>query len=61
GEPEPLAAAHALPAVLSARQAPALIGVYGPAADGVWRETARGFVVPDDWPEQARAFAAKVD
>jgi hypothetical protein len=22
-----------------------------------WRECARGFVVPDDWPERARAFA----
>ncbi|KUZ67025.1 hypothetical protein WI36_25085 [Burkholderia ubonensis] len=61
GAPEPLAAAHALPAGLSDRQAPALIGVYEPAADGAWRETARGFVVPDDWPERARAFAAKAD
>ena len=26
-------------------------------ATGRWRETERGFVVPDDWPEQAAAFA----
>jgi uncharacterized protein len=26
-------------------------------AAGRWRETERGFVVPDDWPEQAAAFA----
>jgi hypothetical protein len=25
--------------------------------DGAWRETSRGFVVPDPWPEQALAFA----
>ncbi|MGZ2745280.1 DUF1853 family protein [Burkholderia stagnalis] len=61
GAPEPLAAAQALPAVLSAREAPALIGVYRPDAGAMWRETARGFIVPDDWPEQARAFAAQAD
>ncbi|KVC35659.1 DUF1853 family protein [Burkholderia pseudomultivorans] len=59
--PEPLAAARALPPVLGARQPPALIGVYEPCDDGTWRETARGFVVPDDWPARARAFAAQVD
>ncbi|MBS6361372.1 DUF1853 family protein [Burkholderia sp.] len=57
GDPEPLAAARELPAPLT-RQAPTLIGVYEPADDGVWHETARGFVVPDDWPARARAFAA---
>ncbi|MGU7775600.1 DUF1853 family protein [Burkholderia sp. MR1-5-21] len=56
--PEPFAATHALPAVLTARQAPALIGVYARGGDGTWHETARGFVVPDDWPEQAQAFAS---
>ncbi|MBN3790739.1 DUF1853 family protein, partial [Burkholderia sp. Ac-20353] len=50
-----------LPAVLTARDAPALIGVYGRGADGAWHETARGFVVPDDWPERAQAFAAQAD
>ncbi|KWA22990.1 hypothetical protein WT41_14360 [Burkholderia territorii] len=57
--PEPLAQSHALPSVLTARQAPALIGVHRQDGDGVWRETARGFIVPDDWPARARAFAAQ--
>ncbi|KML54010.1 hypothetical protein VL15_22685 [Burkholderia cepacia] len=58
-EPEPLAAALELPPVLTARQAPALIGVHEKGGDGTWRETARGFVVPDDWPAHAQAFAAQ--
>ena len=57
--PEPLAHSLELPSVLTARQAPALIGVHRQDGDGVWRETARGFIVPDDWPARARAFAAQ--
>lgn len=51
-------AAGGVPETLAAREAPALIGVYRRADDGAWRETARGFVVPDDWPARAAAFAA---
>jgi hypothetical protein len=46
------------PPPLGARQAPALIGVFRPVGEGTWRETSRGFVVPDDWPARAAAFAA---
>ncbi|ONO01714.1 hypothetical protein A8D69_35380 [Burkholderia cenocepacia] len=42
-----------------ARQAPDLIAVHEKGSDGTWRETARGFVVPDDWPVRAQAFAAQ--
>jgi hypothetical protein len=28
-----------------------------PSARGFWRETQRGFVLPDEWPAQARAYA----
>ncbi|QTO47316.1 DUF1853 family protein [Burkholderia latens] len=56
---EPLAHSLTLPSILNARQAPALIGVYRRYDDGVWRETARGFIVPDDWPARAQAFAAQ--
>ncbi|MCA8094603.1 DUF1853 family protein [Burkholderia anthina] len=59
--PEPLANALALPSVLTARQAPALIGVHRQDGDGAWREMARGFIVPDDWPARAQAFAAEDD
>lgn len=31
-----------------------------PSALGRWRETERGFVVPDEWPAQARAYALSV-
>lgn len=64
-EPEPLAAAPELPPVLTTRQSlaltgiPALIATYEQGGDGAWRETARGFVVPDDWPARAQAFAAQ--
>lgn len=58
GAPEPFAAASELPVLLAERQTPTLIGVYRPSDDGAWCETARGFVVPDDWPERAVAFAA---
>lgn len=38
---------------------PAMIAVFerDPLARGCWRETERGFVVPDEWPEQASAYA----
>ncbi|MBR8056713.1 DUF1853 family protein [Burkholderia dolosa] len=59
--PEPLAAARSLPPVLTTRDTPALIGIYDQEGDGSWHETARGFVVPDDWPMRAQTFAAQVD
>ncbi|MBN3734560.1 DUF1853 family protein [Burkholderia sp. Tr-20390] len=58
-EPETLAATLELPPVLTTREAPALIGIHEKGSDGTWRETARGFVVPDDWPVRAQAFAAQ--
>ncbi|WP_179405263.1 DUF1853 family protein [Burkholderia guangdongensis] len=57
--PESFGDAASVPGALAARQAPALIGVFRPDGEGgAWRETARGFVVPDDWPARAAAFAA---
>ncbi|MCA8065374.1 DUF1853 family protein [Burkholderia sp. AU31624] len=58
-EPDTLAATLELPPVLMTREAPALIGIHEKGSDGTWRETARGFVVPDDWPVRAQAFAAQ--
>ena len=58
-EPDMLAATPELPPVLTTREAPALIGIHEKGSDGTWRETARGFVVPDDWPVRAQAFAAQ--
>ena len=57
-EPDMLAATPELPPVLTTREAPALIGIHEKGSDGTWRETARGFVVPDDWPVRL-AFAAQ--
>lgn len=43
------------PAMVAAfERAPAALGLGGL---GRWRETQRGFVVPDEWPQQAKAFA----
>ncbi|WP_323120744.1 DUF1853 family protein [Burkholderia alba] len=37
---------------------PSLVAALTRQADGAWLETSRGFIVPDLWPERARAFAA---
>jgi hypothetical protein len=34
-----------------------MIAAYARDAAGKWVEESRGFIVPDDWPERARAFA----
>ena len=38
--------------------APTMIAAYARDESGGWIEESRGFIVPDDWPENARAFAA---
>ncbi|AHI65917.1 DUF1853 family protein [Burkholderia thailandensis] len=44
----------------AARQpGPSLVAALVRDADSVWRETSRGFIVPDDWPQRAIAFAAR--
>ncbi|SAK66904.1 hypothetical protein AWB79_03346 [Caballeronia hypogeia] len=43
---------------LAATVAPTMIAVYARDETGEWLEESRGFIVPDDWPERARAFAA---
>ncbi|SAK79884.1 hypothetical protein AWB78_03764 [Caballeronia calidae] len=40
--------------------APTMIAAYLRDEAGGWIEESRGFIVPDDWPEKARAFAASV-
>ncbi|AHE26649.1 DUF1853 family protein [Burkholderia pseudomallei] len=43
-----------------ARQSgPSLVAALARDASGGWRETARGFIAPDDWPRRASAFAAR--
>ncbi|WP_047258210.1 DUF1853 family protein [Chromobacterium subtsugae] len=39
---------------LLACAAPQLVAELQPAGGGLWRETARGFVTPDGWPDPAR-------
>ncbi|SAK53762.1 DUF1853 family protein [Caballeronia ptereochthonis] len=48
----------AIRARLEATVAPTMIAAYARDESGGWVEESRGFIVPDDWPEQARAFAA---
>jgi uncharacterized protein len=38
---------------------PTMVASYARDATGAWREDTRGFIVPDDWPERARAYAAR--
>jgi uncharacterized protein len=38
--------------------APTMLAAYVRDGAGSWVEESRGFIVPDDWPETARAFAA---
>lgn len=54
-----LATAQALAERLEQPTGPVMIAVFerNPLAPGCWRETERGFVVPDEWPEQASAYA----
>lgn len=54
-----LSALPSLAEQVAAQSGPAMVVAYERAAGalGRWRETQRGFVVPDDWPEQAKAFA----
>jgi uncharacterized protein len=57
GALEPLDAAALFEAVL-AREAPSLVAAVQRGEDGAWHETLRGFIVDDDWPARALAFAA---
>jgi len=36
---------------------PTMVAAFVQNADGRWAERSRGFIVPDDWPERAQAFA----
>lgn len=53
-----LATADALAARLAQSGAPTMVAAFArDAARGQWRERARGFVVPDDWPQRAAAYS----
>lgn len=39
------------------QQGPVMVGEFAHDASGDWVERSRGFIVPDDWPQQAFAFA----
>ncbi|SAK66942.1 hypothetical protein AWB80_03228 [Caballeronia pedi] len=43
---------------LETTASPTMIAAYLRDDAGNWTEESRGFIVPDDWPERARAFAA---
>jgi uncharacterized protein len=53
-----VAESNAIRARLEATVAPTMIAAYARSHTGEWIEESRGFIVPDDWPAQARAFAA---
>lgn len=57
-----LTTAQALSERLAQSSGPVMIAAFerDALAPEYWRETGRGFVVPDEWPEQARAYALAV-
>ncbi|AOJ01560.1 MULTISPECIES: DUF1853 family protein [Burkholderia] len=57
--PGALLAADAVLAQVAGQPGPSLVAALARDDDAVWRETVRGFIVPDDWPERAAAFAAR--
>ena len=36
---------------------PTMVAAFGIDGDGRWVERSRGFIVPDEWPQKAQAFA----
>jgi hypothetical protein len=58
-----LATAQALADRLAQHDDPTMVAAFvraeGDDGSPDWRECARGFVVPDDWPERASAFAGR--
>ncbi|WP_244827736.1 DUF1853 family protein [Caballeronia sp. TF1N1] len=53
-----LAEASVIHARLQEIAMPTMIAAYRRDEAGNWSEESRGFIVPDDWPERARIFAA---
>ncbi|BCQ22994.1 DUF1853 family protein [Caballeronia sp. NK8] len=53
-----IAESDAIRTRLETTVAPTMIAAYLRDEAGNWTEESRGFIVPDDWPERARAFAA---
>ncbi len=49
--------APALLDAVIARDAPTLVAALVEGEDGAWRETRRGFIVDDGWPQRAQALA----
>ncbi|ALL65552.1 hypothetical protein K788_0003751 [Paraburkholderia caribensis MBA4] len=49
--------ANALAQQLAQQTGPTMVAAFVERADGLWTERSRGFIVPDDWPERAQAFA----
>jgi hypothetical protein len=44
---------------LMQQTAPTMVAAFVGNAEGHWVERSRGFIVPDDWPERAQAFARR--
>ncbi len=49
--------AAALAQQLAQQTGPTMVAAFVERADGQWTERSHGFIVPDDWPERAQAFA----
>ncbi|PLZ02104.1 DUF1853 domain-containing protein [Burkholderia sp. WAC0059] len=56
GEGASMSDGAALFAGLAHPRSPVMVAGFV-AQDGEWRECSRGFIVPDDWPARAQAFA----
>ncbi|WP_250439598.1 DUF1853 family protein [Caballeronia sp. AZ1_KS37] len=56
-----IAESDAIRARLEGTIAPTMVAAYARDEAGNFVEESRGFIVPDDWPERARAFAASAE
>jgi hypothetical protein len=56
-EADALCTAAAVHERLAQQSGPTMVAAFARDGAAHWRERARGFVVPDDWPERASAFA----
>jgi hypothetical protein len=53
----PCVDAQTLAAQFSDQQGPTMVVAFAEGRAGHWIECSRGFIVPDEWPEQARNYA----
>lgn len=55
----PFVDSHTLTQQLEGKAGPAMVAAFARDASGTYTERSRGFIVPDEWPRHAQAFARR--